>query len=377
MLHAPEIKADDRTRFSIDAAEFYDAVTMAKSWSERRAIIPILGMVKIDFIGSTVRVLGTNLDIEGETLVQTGCSAQPFSFTCQPGILQRLLRGAKGTATVEKNDDAIIVYVDGITANLRELCPLDDWPRITAGSPCIDENGNSEYLISESTFHTALSAVSPYISKDETRYYLNGIYMAARENGQLRMVATDGHRMGIYDTDIKWPLPSMIVPISAVRHLLKRTRKGSNKTLIIAADRPTEGAPPQLSVNCSICTMKMKTIDGTYPDYERVIPKGDISASITLTRFAINRLPVSDAGVTLNPEAGTMIAQDIDAGATVSAPIQGHGKPVTFNTQYLTQMAASSDVLRIDCAGPQGSSGAWKVFSDDVALTRILMSRRN
>jgi DNA polymerase-3 subunit beta len=108
------------------------------------------------------------------------------------------------------------------------------------------------------------------ISTEETRYYLNGIYLHAH-NGVLRAVATDGHRLALSEMDIPQGaqgLPGVIVPRKTIAEI-RRLIDGGDADVSISVSE----AKIRFTYGSAVLTSKL--IDGTFPDYDRVIPKGN------------------------------------------------------------------------------------------------------
>jgi DNA polymerase-3 subunit beta len=142
------------------------------------------------------------------------------------------------------------------------------------------------------------------VSTEETRYYLNGVYMHAKNNGAtsvLRIVATDGHRLACVES----PLPEGAANMQGV--ILPRKTVGEIRKLLDDSDAETVKiglSDSKVRFTLEDVTLASKLIDGTYPDYERVIPtnntkilelnsvvhNGDISSKTVKTNVSSNGL---------------------------------------------------------------------------------------
>lgn len=381
----------DPLSFTIHAVTMKRALAFASQATERRNTIPILGMVKVDFADDKVTITGTDLDVECEAEVEaiTG-SAQPFSFTMQPRLLTGLLRYAEGDVTIAKEGDIITITADDMTAQARELCPPEDWPALNMGNPC-----GLPVSVSEARLHKAMTAAMACVSTEVTRYYLNGVYMHDTGKG-LICVATDGLRLAKYETSEGWGLPAAIFPRKSASILTAAIRKDGNakieatafvveqkpKREINRAGLPTgnlidQPALPRLAFKGDGWTIRSKTIDGTFPDYTRVIPPKQEAPGITATisAAAIRRFPPTGDRVTavkIDPNGGAMSIQNCE-GFSVKMPIQGKGPSMGFNLKYLAAFARSAGTIKLEAADP-GSPA--RVLTDDPALLQILMPMR-
>ena len=192
------------------------------------------------------------------------------------------------------------------------------------------------------------------ISTEETRYYLNGIYLHTIDvDGRpvLRAVATDGHRLARVDTAAPQGsvgMPGVIVPRKAVSEIQKLLEDGESEVAV-------ELSGSKIRVATASVVLTSKLIDGTFPDYQRVIPsgndkrltvdKGDFAASvdrvstISSERGRAVKLSMAEGRMTLsvtNPDSGS---------ATEEIEVDYEASPldIGFNARYLMDIAAQLD----------------------------------
>jgi DNA polymerase-3 subunit beta len=192
------------------------------------------------------------------------------------------------------------------------------------------------------------------ISTEETRYYLNGIYLHAMESGGhpvLRAVATDGHRLARVETPApagSAGMPGVIIPRKAVAEIIKLIDDAGEEVEL-------ELSTTKIRLSLGQVVLTSKLIDGTFPDYQRVIPggndkqlvveKGDFAAAvdrvstISSERGRAVKLSLSDGRLTLsvtNPDSGSAVEElevDYDAAAL----------DIGFNARYLLDIAQQLD----------------------------------
>lgn len=364
-------------KFTCHAAALKRALAFASQAVERRNTIPILGMVLVECDGEAITVTGTDLDIEcrAGTIALEGSDA--LSFTISPKLLGGLLRWAEGVVTISRAGDMLTITADDVTAEVRELCPVPDWPEFKAGEPV-----GLPIAIAEAKLHKAMAATIACISTEETRYYLNGIYLHDQGKG-LRMVATDGHRMAIYDTGEGWGLPDAILPRKTAGLLFRCLKAGGNQPVTVCATLGTQAAnvvKPQATVarfefRGDGWRIRSKIIDGTFPDYTRVVPSAPANIRATITAAALRRFPPTNersCAIKIDPAAGRMSYRSHD-GITVSMPVQGDGPPAGFNLGYLRAFAEKAGTIRIEGAS---AGDPFRVLTDDPALLQVLMPMR-
>jgi DNA polymerase-3 subunit beta len=231
-----------------------------------------------------------------------------------------------------------------------------------------------------------LVAANLFASKEQTRYYLNGIYMHAAE-GRLIFVATDGHRLArhaLEAPDEAAGMPGIIIPRKTV---------GEIATMAQAAGKA--GHPMQISVSASkirveagTLVMVSKLIDGTYPDYSRVIPvKNAKTAFVESAAFAAALDRVS----TISSERGravklamaegkiTLSVKNPDAGdATDETPADYTGAPleIGFNARYLADFLNALDADTVEMRLDEPGSPTLITNPADPAFTGVIMPMR-
>lgn len=365
--------------FTCHAADLKRALAFAIQVVERRSTIPVLGMVRITTIdGGAVQVRGTDLDVECIATSETISATGTIDTTIAPSILMGLLRWAEGDVTISRDINSIItIRVDDVVATVRELCPAEDYPVILAPS-------GDAAQISEARLHKALTATIACISTEETRYYLNGVFLHNKGKG-LIATSTDGHRMAVYDLGEPWPFEDQIVPKKTIVLLHRAMKAGSNGTIEVRSVRDPKNSDATLAPKNPAnrvefkgdgWTIVSKTIDGTFPDYTRVIPRADATITATITAAALRRFPKMSErsrAVKIDPVKGVMTYRSPDE-IEVSMPVQAKGEQsIGFNLGYLIAFAERAGTIRLETSG-QGDPA--RVLTDDPALLQVLMPMR-
>ena len=210
-------------KVSIERSALLKAMSQAQSVVERRNTIPILANVLIEAEGGEISFRATDLDIEVVYKV-VGMVERAGATTVGAHTLHEIVRKLPDGAMVELTDDATANRLDvvaGRSSFSLATLPREDFPIMA----------NSEYACNFSaqaeTLRRLFDKSKFAISTEETRYYLNGVYMHSSdgENGRvLRCVATDGHRLARIDTQLPEgaeTLPGVIVPRKTVGELRK------------------------------------------------------------------------------------------------------------------------------------------------------------
>lgn len=275
---------------TVQAAPLRAALTFLRKVVERRNSLPILSHVLVRGVPAQgdrpahLDMIATDMDMQ---LRRTVRADVPLAFegTLDPWILDRLLMALPRLAdvTLTLRGDAWLVNCPAAAMHAKNLLCLsaDDFPLIDNDlkAPVLPVELDAQDVAG------ALSRCAPCISKNETRYYLNGIYLhrpAADGGSRIAAVSTDGHRLMVtgFAGDLPLPTDGIIVPRKAVTLIILML--AGQQTVLCAAPPTKREGPAALVVRLSDGTeIITKTIDGTFPDYLRVIPQG-VTRTLTL-----------------------------------------------------------------------------------------------
>lgn len=337
-------------KFSIERAALLKAVSQAQSVVERRNTIPILANVLIEAEGSGVSFRATDLDIEvvDKTIAQVErAGATTVSAVMLHEIVRKLPDGALITLTDEAAQGRVVIQAGRSTFNLATL-PREDFPVMASSEYA--SNFAAPAPILRRLFDKAKFA----ISTEETRYYLNGVYLhvAQGETGKvLRCVATDGHRLARIDAPLPEgadDMPGVIVPRKTVNELRKLLDDDNAQIAVSVSETKVRFATPVL-------TLTSKVIDGTFPDYTRVIPTGNTrKLEVDANEFA----KAVDRVATVSSERSRAVKLSLDEDRlvlSVNAPDSGAAEEelvvaysderleIGFNAKYLLEIASQVD----------------------------------
>ena len=257
-------------KISMERGALLKAVSQAQSVVERRNTIPILANVLIEAEGETAQFRATDLDIEvvDKTLAQVErAGAATVSAVTLHEIVRKLPDGALVTLADDGASGRLSVEAGRSSFSLATL-PKEDFPVMASSEYASNFSAPAPLL--RRLFDKSKFA----ISTEETRYYLNGVYMHVSEadGGRvLRCVATDGHRLARIDGDLPdgaEQMPGVIVPRKTVGELRKLLDDDDLKVAVSVSETKIRFATPEI-------TLTSKVIDGTFPDYTRVIPAGN------------------------------------------------------------------------------------------------------
>ncbi len=337
-------------KISIERGTLLRAVGQAQSVVERRNTIPILANVLIEAEADTVSFRATDLDIEvvDKAKAQVGRAG---ATTVNAVTLNEIVRKLPDGALVQLSDDGASgrLNIEAGRSNFSlATLPKEDFP-----------------VMASSEYHANFSAPAPVlrrlfdkskfaISTEETRYYLNGVYMhvADADGGKvLRCVATDGHRLARIDADLPpgaEDMPGVIVPRKTVGELRKLLEDDEAQIAVSVSETKVRFATPEI-------TLTSKVIDGTFPDYTRVIPTGNNrKLEVDAQEFA----HAVDRVATVSSERSRAVKLQLDEDRlvlSVNAPDSGAAEEelavaygddkleIGFNAKYLLEIASQVD----------------------------------
>ena len=267
----PDVGTSGAMKFSVDRAVLLKALAHVQSVVERRNTIPILANVMLEARESGLKLTATDMEIAvveevpGVTVTRQGTTTAPAATLYE--IVRKLPETAKVELDHPGGDAQLTLRAGRFDAKLAVL-PKDDFPSMTEGKL------PHKFALPAGQLRELIDRTRFAVSTEETRYYLNGIYLHATEAGGakvLRAVATDGHRLARVEEplpDGASGMPGVIIPRKTVNELRKLAEEVQDEIQVALSDtkiRFTLG-PVQLT---------SKLIDGTFPEYERVIPRGN------------------------------------------------------------------------------------------------------
>ena len=365
-------------KISIEHSDLIKALGHVQNVVERRTTIPILSNVMLHAESDALTFVATDLDIE----IQESAAAQietSGSMTAPAHLLYDIARklpdGAQISLMIDGSDR---LEVKAGRSNFSlPLLPAGDFPKMTA------DGFSHNFVLSAKDLSRLIDKTRFAISTEETRYYLNGIYFHAHE-GALRAVATDGHRLALAELDLPngaSGLPGVIIPRKTIAEIRRLIDGGDGDVSLSISEA-------KIRFNYGNAVLTSKLIDGTFPDYERVIPKTnekelvidnkvfasavDRVATISAEKSRSVKLSLSQDTLSLtvnNPEHGNAHEQlMVDYG---SDPLE-----IGFNAKYLLdvtgQIGGQDATLYLD--GP--ASPALVKDADDPATLFVLMPLR-
>jgi DNA polymerase III subunit beta len=253
---------------TIERATLLKSLGHVQSVVERRNTIPILSNVLIEAnADGSIRLMATDLDLQINESVEAqveSAGATTVSAHTLFDIARKLPEGSQ--VSLEASEGKMAITAARSRFNLSTL-PRDDFPVIAEGELPV------QFELPAATLREIIDKARFAISTEETRYYLNGIFLHVTDDATpvLKAAATDGHRLArvtVARPDGAAGMPDIIVPrkcIAELRKLLDEIEGSVQVSL----------SPSKIRFGLGAAVLTSKLIDGTFPDYSRVIPTGN------------------------------------------------------------------------------------------------------
>ena len=371
---------------TIERATLLRCLSHVQSVVERRNTIPILSNVLIDAdTNGSLKVMATDLDLQVVENMAAASVESPGAITVSAHLLFDIARKLPDGSQVslETADNRMAVKAGRSRFSLPTL-PRDDFPVIVEGDL------PTSFEIPAKTLAELIDRTRFAISTEETRYYLNGIFLHVSDEDQpvLKAAATDGHRLARFT--LPRPagaegMPDVIVPRKAVAELRKLLEESLDRN--VQVDLSASKIRFTLGGEGGV-VLTSKLIDGTFPDYSRVIPTGndkllkldpksfyegvDRVATIATEKTRAVKMGLDKDRVTLtvtSPDNGT-------ASEELAAEYGSDGFEIGFNAGYLKDILNQIDSETVEIHLADAGAPTLIRKNDDSPALYVLMPMR-
>jgi DNA polymerase-3 subunit beta len=358
-------------KLTIEKPALLNALTKTTSALERRSTIPILANVLVNASDGLLELKGTDLDIEVTTKAAATVS-ELGETTVNGAMLADIVKGAPNGALI-----GMEVTQKGMTVSFGrsrfKLATLDaeDFPSMQLPSE------TQSFTIDAPQLARLFGKTSFAMSTEETRYYLNGVYLHQTSEG-ITAVATDGHKLAKVSAPQHDDFPAVIVP----RKTVLEVRKSMDTT-------PVDVSISQTSIvfRSGDTVIVSKVIDGSFPDYSRVIPSAhpfSVTMDATDAKGAAERvskvtddktrgvaLDIADGAVTFRARGGQGEGQ-----SEVAADVDGDAMAIGFNSVYFAQAMAQAGDGQVTVQYKSPGDPCLIRVSDDPDFLAVVMPMR-
>ncbi len=367
----------------IERANLLKTLSHMQSIVERRNTIPVLANIKIEALGDGISFKATDMDTEiteitDAQVIEKGAITAPAHMLYD--IVRKLSDGSQIELTYPDEKGGLSISSARSKFSLSTI-PAEDFPVIASDKLPIN------FTLEKEELKALIDKTKFAVSTEQTRYYLNGIYVHAKKDGQekvLRVVATDGHRLACVESALPQgaeDVKGAIIPrktVAEIRKLLDDTS---------AAQVDISLSENKIKFLLNDVTLTSKLIDGTYPDYERVIPTGNDKTltmpvkelasgvdrvSVVAERTKAIKMTTAENKVTVltsSPDLG-------DASEELSANYSAASIEVGYNFRYLLDILNEIKGENVQITFSDGSSPSILSDPEDKSSLYVLMPMR-
>ena len=364
-------------KFTVKREALLKPLNLVAGVVERRQTLPILSNVMLVLNDKQLSLTGTDLEVEivGRVLVEGGDDGE-ITVPARKllDICKSLPEG--GDIQFSLKDQKVVVKSGRSRFSLSSL-PANDFPNIEEGP------GSFEIDVLQGQLKRLIERTSFAMAQQDVRYYLNGMLWEASKD-LLKVVATDGHRLAMCNLATELNISEVkqvIIPRKGVNELQRLLMEEEKSIKIVFGTNHMKATTDDF-------TFTSKLVDGKFPDYDRVLPKGsnksvygsrqELKQAFSRTAILSNekyrgiRLILTDGSLQIlanNPEQE-------EAEETVSVDYQGESLEIGFNVSYLVDVMTvlSGDQVKINLS--DSNSSALIEESDDSDSQYVVMPMR-
>ncbi|MFL0811196.1 MAG: DNA polymerase III subunit beta [Agarilytica sp.] len=362
-------------RFSVSREALLKPLQLVTGVVERRQTLPVLANVLLVLENNQLSLTGTDLEVEivGRLSLEGECLEGEITVPAKK-LLDICKSLPEGSVVEFSQDEQKAVVKSGRSRFSLSTLPANDFPAVEEG------NKDLSFTCPQKSLKELIEKTSFAMAQQDVRYYLNGMLWEIRPQ-EMRVVTTDGHRLAMCTKDIGAEVSEVrqsIIPRKGVIELSRLLEENDDDVEIIM------GASHVRAITEGF-TFTSKLVDGKFPDYERVLPKGgdklvigdraELKSAFARTSILSNE---KYRGVRLLLETGTLTVvannpEQEEAEDQVAVDYTGDSLEVGFNVSYLQDVAnvINTDNLKITLSdsnssalieAPEGSDAVYVVM---------------
>jgi len=345
---------------------------------ERRHTLPILSNVLIDAAAEKLAFLATDIEIQITARSGLAGGRDAKGLTVGARKLLDILRALPEDADVslQSQDKRLLVRAGRSRFSLQTL-PAEDFPRLAKASGEV-----AHFTLPQKTLRRQLGLVHYAMAQQDIRYYLNGLLVVV-EGAELKLVATDGHRLAFASFELPASLPrhEAIIPRKTVLELTKLLAETDDEVRVTLS-------ASQAAFSFGSIELVSKLVDGKFPDYTRVIPtqhKNRMQTEREPLRQALQRAAILSnekfRGVrwVLGEGSLKIISSNADqeeAQEELEVRYNGDALDIGFNVNYLLDVLNNVAGTELECAFGDASSSALISYASEKGFKYVVMPMR-
>jgi DNA polymerase-3 subunit beta len=366
-------------KFTVKRDSFLASLQMVTGVVERRHTLPVLANLLFVLSEDSLAITGTDLEVEITARVSTETIGQTGKITASARKLMDICRSLSEGSSIEfiVSDDKRLTVKSGRSRFTLSTLPADDFPIIDL------DPGDIEFSCPQTVIKRLLDATSFAMAQQDVRFYLNGVLWEVEDN-QLHCVATDGHRLALCTQKLDIQVPEKVQAILPRKGVIEFSRLLKQDEGDVRANIGSH----HIRLQTSAYTVISKLVDGKFPDYQSVLPRGghnvlvsdrnELKKAFSRASILSNekyrgvRLVLADNQLTImasNPEQE-------EAEEHVVVDYSGDSVEIGFNVTYLQDVAGALTTDRIKMTLSDASSSALLEEAENGNAVYVVMPMR-
>ena len=363
--------------FTIQREALLKPLQLVAGVVERRQTLPVLSNVLLVVEGQQLSLTGTDLEVELVGRVALEDAAEPGEITVPARKLMDICKSLPADALIDiRVDEQKLLVKAGRSRFTLSTLPANDFPTVEEGP------GSLTFSLVQSKLRRLIERTSFAMAQQDVRYYLNGMLLEV-QTGILRAVATDGHRLAMCSMDAAIEQDGkhqVIVPRKGILELARLLTEQDGEVSIVLGQHHIRATTGEF-------TFTSKLVDGKFPDYERVLPRGGdklVVADRQGLREAFSRTAILSnekyRGIRLQLAAGLLKIQannpeQEEAEEEIAVEYNGASLEIGFNVSYLLDVLGvmTTEQVRLILSDSNSSALVQEADNDDSAYVVMPM----
>lgn len=365
-------------QFSLAREQLLKPLQLVGGVVEKRQTLPVLSNVLLEVEGSVLSLTGTDLEVELIGRVQLSEPATEGAITVPAKKFLDIVRSLPDDAIIslQQNEERVLVTSGRSKFTLSSL-PAAEFPNVDQ-----DEN-TQDYQLPQALLSQLIDATAFAMAQQDVRYYLNGMSLELNQS-MVRTVSTDGHRLAMSSREVEGlnvpERKQVIVPRKGILELNRLLSEDSTVKVYIGSTH--------MRATTEEFSFTTKLVDGKFPDYERVIPRGgdkEVVGDRQVLKSIFSRAAILSnekyRGVRLTLSEGNLIVkannpEQEEAEVAVEVDYQGPDLEVGFNVSYLLDVMNVIQGEQVKFVLADANSSALLTDFDDDASAYVVMPMR-
>ncbi|WP_161864259.1 DNA polymerase III subunit beta [Pseudomonas yangonensis] len=364
--------------FTIQREALLKPLQLVAGVVERRQTLPVLSNVLLVVEGQQLSLTGTDLEVELVGRVTLEDAAEPGEITVPARKLMDICKSLPSDALIDiRVDDQKLLVKAGRSRFTLSTLPANDFPTVEEGP------GSLTFNLPQAKLRRLIERTSFAMAQQDVRYYLNGMLLEV-QSGMLRAVATDGHRLAMCSMEAAIQQEGkhqVIVPRKGILELARLLTEQDAEVAIVLGQH-------HIRANTGEFTFTSKLVDGKFPDYERVLPRGGdklVLADRQGLREAFSRTAILSnekyRGIRLTLASGLLKIQannpeQEEAEEEIVVDYNSGGLEIGFNVSYLLDVLGVMGTEQVRLILSDSNSSALLQEADNDDSSYVVMPMR-